>query len=55
MAVIAVRCPFCDSDNIVKRGKINNGKQRYLCQREACSQRTLVLVQIADRRRVKRA
>ncbi len=43
MAVIVVRCPFCDSDNIVKRGKTSNGKQRFLCQREACSQRTFIL------------
>jgi len=43
MAVIAVRCPSCDSDKIVKRGKTSNGKQRYLCQYEACAQRTFIL------------
>jgi transposase-like protein len=43
MAVIAVRCPSCDSDKIVRRGKTNNGKQRYLCQHEACLQRTFIL------------
>jgi insertion element IS1 protein InsB len=43
MAVIAVRCPYCDRDKIVRRGKTNNGKQRYLCQNEACSQRTFIL------------
>ena len=43
MAVIAVRCPFCDRDKIVKRGNTTNGKQRYLCQDEACSQRTFIL------------
>ncbi len=43
MTVIAVRCPVCDSNNIVKRGKTNNGKQRYLCRRAACSQRTFIL------------
>jgi len=32
MAVIAVRCPACDRDQIVKRGKTANGKQRYLCR-----------------------
>jgi len=43
MAVIAVRCPSCDRDKIVKRGKTTNGKQRFLCQDEACSQRTFIL------------
>lgn len=43
MAAIAVRCPFCDGDKIVKRGNTTNGKQRYLCQDEACSQRTFIL------------
>ena len=43
MAVIAVRCPFCDSDKIVKRGNTTNGKQRYLCRDGACSQRTFLL------------
>ena len=43
MAVIAVRCPSCDRDKIVKRGKTANGKQRYLCQDEACAQRTFIL------------
>lgn len=43
MAVIAVRCPSCDRDKIVKRGKTTNGKQRFRCQDEACSQRTFIL------------
>jgi transposase-like protein len=43
MAVIAVRCPYCDSDKIVRRGKTNNGKQRYLCRHEACSYRTFLM------------
>ena len=43
MAVIAVRCPSCDRDKIVKRGKTTNGKQRFLCQDEACSQCTFIL------------
>ena len=43
MAVIAVRCPFCDSDKIVRRGKTNNGQQRYLCQNEICSLHTFIL------------
>ena len=43
MAVIVVRRPSCDGDKIVKRGNTTNGKQRYLCQAEACSQRTFIL------------
>jgi transposase-like protein len=43
MAVIAVRCPSCDSDKVVKRGQTNNGKRRYLCQYEACLRRTFIL------------
>jgi transposase-like protein len=43
MAVIAVRCPYCDSDKIVRRGKTNNGKQRSLCQNEICSRHTFIL------------
>jgi transposase-like protein len=43
MAVIAVRCPSCDRDKIVKRGKTTNGTQRFLCQDEACSRRTFIL------------
>ena len=43
MAVIAVRCPSCEGDTVVTRGKTNNGKPRYLCQYEACSQHTFIL------------
>ena len=43
MAVILVRCPYCDSDTVIKRGKTDSGKQRYLCQHEACFQRTFIL------------
>jgi len=43
MAVIAVRCPSCEKDNVVKRGKTSNGKQRYLCQDEGCRRRTFLL------------
>ena len=32
------------TDKVVKRGKTDNGKQRYLCQDEACSRRTFLLV-----------
>ncbi len=32
MTFIAVRCPRCQSDQIVKRGKTARRTQRYLCQ-----------------------
>jgi ribosomal protein S27E len=34
---IAVRCPHCQSDQIVKRGKTARGPQRYLCQNTLCT------------------
>ena len=37
MIVIAVRCPYCHSDQIVKRGKTRRGTQRYLYHNTACS------------------
>jgi transposase-like protein len=43
MAVISVRCPSCESDTVVKRGKTDGGKQRYLCQIAACCYRTFLL------------
>ena len=43
MAVLPVRCPYGDSDQIVKRGKTDSGKQRYRCQDEVCSQHTFIL------------
>src|SRR5215510_10328839 len=36
MTFIAVRCPHCQSDQIVKRGKTARGTQRYLCQNTRC-------------------
>ena len=35
MTFIAVRCPSCHSDRIVKRGKTRRGTQRYLCHNTA--------------------
>src|SRR2546421_3845559 len=37
MTFIAVRCPHCQSDQIVKRGKTGCGTQRYLCQNPTCA------------------
>lgn len=30
--MILMKCPKCASDNIVRNGKIHNGKQRFLCK-----------------------
>ena len=43
MAVIPVQCPSCDRDTVVKRGRTDSGKPRYLCQNAACSYRTFIL------------
>src|SRR5712671_4949450 len=37
MTFIAVRCPHCQSEQIVKRGKTGCGTQRYLCQHTTCA------------------
>ena len=43
MIFIAVRCPYCHSDQIVKRGKTRRGTQRYLCQNTACIPQSFLL------------
>lgn len=43
MVLIPVLCPHCESDQVVKRGKTENGKQRYLCQNRACTTKTFIL------------
>ena len=43
MVLIPVRCPHCGSDQIVKRGKTENAKQRYLCQQQVCPVKTFIL------------
>ena len=40
---IAVRCPHCHSDQIVKRGKTARGTQRYLCQNALCANSSFLL------------
>ena len=42
MAEVAMRCPHCQSEAVVKYGKASNGKERFRCQqREQCG-RTFV-------------
>ena len=43
MTFIAVRCPYCQSDQIVKRGKTARGTQRYLCQNTLCPKGSFLL------------
>ena len=43
MTFIAVRCPHCQSDQIVKRGKTARGTQRYLCQNNLCAKGSFLL------------
>src|SRR5215831_15223893 len=43
MTFIAVRCPHCDSEQIIKRGKTYRGTQRYLCQNMACARGSFLL------------
>jgi transposase-like protein len=43
VALIAIRCPHCDGEQVIKRGKTAEGKQRYRCQNAACAQRSFLL------------
>ena len=43
MTFIAVHCPHCRSEQIVKRGKTRRGTQRYLCQNSTCTQGSFLL------------
>src|SRR6266852_3926165 len=43
MTFIAVRCPHCQSEQIVKRGKTRRGTQRYLCQNTVCTRGSFLL------------
>ena len=43
MTFVAVRCPHCQSEQIVKRGKTGCGTQRYLCQNATCATGSFLL------------
>ena len=43
MTFVAVRCPHCQSDQIVNRGKSARGTQRYLCQNTLCANGSFLL------------
>ena len=44
MTFIAVRCPHCHSEQVVKRGKTRRGTQRYLCQNTVCATESFLLI-----------
>jgi transposase-like protein len=43
MTFIAVRCPHCQREQIVKRGKTDRGTQRYLDQNTTCVKGSFLL------------
>jgi transposase-like protein len=43
MVFIPVPCPYCQSDQVVKRGKTDTWKQRYRCQNPGCSHQSSIL------------
>jgi len=43
MVFLSVCCPHCQGDQVVKRGKTAQGKQRYLCLRPDCPTKTFIL------------
>jgi len=43
MTFIAVQCPHCHSEQVVKRGKTDRGTQRYLCQNIVCVKGSFLL------------
>jgi insertion element IS1 protein InsB len=43
MTFIAVQCPHCHREQVVKRGKTDSGTQRYLCQNIVCVKGSFLL------------
>src|SRR5919201_6006754 len=43
MVFMPVPCPYCQSDQIAKRGKTDTGKQRYRCQNPHCPHQSFLL------------
>jgi transposase-like protein len=52
MTLIPVHCLHCESDQVVKRGKTSDGKQRYLCQNGECCAHRSFLLEYSDRGRL---
>lgn len=43
MVWIVVKCPLCQSTDVVKNGKSKQGKQRYRCHNEECLRSSFIL------------
>ena len=43
MAFVPVSCPQCGDNHVVKRGRTEQGKQRYLCVNPECPKNTFLL------------
>ena len=43
MVLIPVRCPYCQSEYVIKGGKTDTGKQRYRCHNPSCSHQSFLL------------
>ena len=43
MAVVAVQCPECRSDEVVRYGRQPNGEQRYRCNSRHCARQIFLL------------
>jgi len=43
MVLIPVRCLYCHSEQVIKGGKTDTGKQRYRCHNPSCSHRSFLL------------
>src|SRR5688572_9058330 len=50
MVLMAVTCPYCQSDHIIKRGKTDTGKQRYRCQNPNCPHQSFLRNLVYKRR-----
>jgi transposase-like protein len=42
MVLTSVKCPHCESENVIKNGTSENDKQRFLCRNESCAHRTFI-------------
>jgi transposase-like protein len=43
MALIPVQCPYCQSQQVIKGGKTDTGKQRYRCHNPDCVHQSFLL------------
>ena len=43
VAVVALQCPACDSEEIVRYSRQANGEQRYRCNNVGCERRVFFL------------